>query len=161
MKKMICVLTLVAMSQYALADSGSGCGLGKLVYSGQTGLSAHTAAATTNGTSGTQLFGLTFGTSGCDDPGVVSIEHQRKVFVAMNMDDLAQDIAQGNGTYITSMASLLGISEKDDREAFFQAVQANYAAIFPSVGVNHDDVLNAMNETIKHDAQLSRFITQS
>ncbi len=51
-----------------LADSDIGCGLGTMVFDGQQGKVYKVLGATTNGTSGNQTFGITFGTLGCDAP---------------------------------------------------------------------------------------------
>jgi len=160
MKRLVCSIALLSLSPLALADNGPGCGLGQQLWKGKTGLVAHTSAGTTNGTVSSPLSGILSGTSGCENPGMVSNEYQKKVFVAMNMDDLAQDIARGSGDHITSMATLMGI-DQSDHETFFSVTQANYESIFSSDSVNYDQVLQAMNNTMLDDKRLSHYVVKS
>ncbi|WP_455242034.1 DUF3015 family protein, partial [Petrachloros mirabilis] len=56
------------------SDTGPGCGLGKLAwsdYGGQKQIAPQVMMATTNGTFGSQTFGISFGTSGCTNDGKV------------------------------------------------------------------------------------------
>jgi len=156
MKRFICGVALLSMSSITLADNGPGCGLGAELWKGKTGLVAHSSAGTTNGTVSSPLSGLLSGTSGCENPGVVSNEYQKKVFVAMNLDDLAQDVARGSGDHISSMAELMGIN-KADLETFFQLTQANYENIFSSSSIGYEQVLAAINSTMLNDTRLSRY----
>ncbi len=160
MKKLILGAALVAFAPMALADNGPGCGPGAQLWKGQTGLFAHTSAGTTNGTFSSPLFGILSGTSGCEDPGVVSNEHQKKVFVSMNLDDLAQDAARGNGDHISSLADLMGI-DAVDQGAFFKLAQVNYESIFAAEGADYNHVLDALNSAVMQDAQLAHYITNS
>jgi len=160
MKKILGSIALLSISSVAFGGNGSGCGLGQQLWKGQSGLAAHLFAGTTNGTVTSPLFGLVSGTSGCENPGMVNNDHQKKVFVAMNMDDLAQDMARGEGEHITSMATLLGIHESD-QETFFQVSQANYDAIFSADNVNYEQVLASINNVMLNDATLSQYSTNS
>jgi hypothetical protein len=153
-------LALALASPLAFADSGPGCGLGAQVWKGKTGLVAHTSAGTTNGTVTSPLAGLVSGTSGCENPGVVSNEYQKKTFVSMNMDDLAKDIAQGSGDYLTSMAALMGIAEADQKR-FFELSQSNYEVIFSSATQSYDDVIAALNEVVAADSHLAHYVVKS
>lgn len=56
----------------AQAVDSTGCGLGSMAWRGQRGIGPQVLAATTNGSFGTQTFGITFGTSGCDPDGRVT-----------------------------------------------------------------------------------------
>ena len=56
------------------SDNGPGCGLGKLAwgdFKGQKQIAPQVMMATTNGTFGSQTFGISFGTSGCTNDGVI------------------------------------------------------------------------------------------
>ena len=111
MKKLIgLALAITFLSvPFAMAEElGSGCGLGKQIFAGQSGLVPHVLAATTNGTSGNQTIGLTLGTSGCDADGVIKNDRASEAFVEVNFDNLSQDMAQGNGQYLHSLATLMG-----------------------------------------------------
>lgn len=160
MKKIMYGLVVLSISSFAFADNGPGCGLGAQVWKGKTGLVAHTSAGTTNGTVSSPLSGLLSGTSGCENPGVVSNEYQQKVFVAMNLDDLAKDAARGSGDHLTSMATLMGI-EKIDQQIFFQLTQLKYEHIFSSSAVGYEEVLAGFNNAMLDDARLAQYAVKS
>jgi hypothetical protein len=106
-------------------------------------------AATTNAT-GTQTFGITSGTSNCDDSetGTAST----RVFVEANRVALAKDISRGSGETIAGLASLAGCT---DAKAVGTALQHNFGAIFPSATTSDDAVTDAIVSTLKSDASLS------
>jgi len=151
-------LFLSVASLPAMAGSeGPGCGLGQEVWKGKSGLVAHTSAATTNGTAANQLFGITSGSLGCNKDAVVSNDLEKKVFVASNIDDLAQDIAQGNGQHLSSLASLIGI-EDQDKDAFFSFTQDNFESIFKTETSTYKEVLAALDSTMSTDDRFSRYV---
>jgi len=156
MKKTMMAILLVASPTLALADNGPGCGMGAELWKGKTGLVAHTSAGTTNGTFSSPLSGLLSGTSGCENPGVVSNDYQQKIFVAMNLDDLAQDIAKGQGDHLSSLASLMGIAN-EDQGTFYSLTQQNYEKIFVSSTGDYQGVLTALNDMMSTDTQLVRY----
>ena len=57
--------------------------------------------------------------------GVLKAEHKVIAFVAINFDNVKQDMAQGRGEYLTSLSELFGI-RKERREAFFAYAQSRY-----------------------------------
>ena len=72
--KFVCLLGLglFLTSASAMADGygPAGCGLGSMIFEPDSGFT-QVFAATTNGTSGNQTFGITSGTSNCASGGVV------------------------------------------------------------------------------------------
>jgi hypothetical protein len=72
MKKLAYVVSAVLMTVvlsgvgWAVDQKNTGCGLGTIVFEGQNGLVSQTFAVTTNGTFGNQTFGITSGTSNCE-----------------------------------------------------------------------------------------------
>lgn len=159
MKRIMASAVIVAagVTGSALADSGPGCGWGTMIFKGQSGIFAHTAAATTNGTSVNQWFGLTSGTGGCDPTVVVSNEYQRKLFVASNMDSLSQDMAQGRGDHLDALASLLSISEAD-KPGFYSLTQANLPQIMAAADQGPADVLAVLDGAMSADPVLSKYV---
>src|SRR5262247_4801930 len=86
-------------------DTGPGCGLGKLAwsdYSHQKNIGPQVLMATTNGTFGSQTFGISTGTSGCTNDGKVWAEERTDVFVAATFDSLTAEIAKGEGEHLAS-----------------------------------------------------------
>jgi hypothetical protein len=115
-------------------DTGPGCGLGKLVwadYSKQKSIAPQVLQSTTNGASGSQTFGITSGTSGCTNDGTIMAQYKVDVFAAVNYDNLSQEMAQGGGEHLTSLAELMGISE-EQRSEFFALAQARFASLIQS-----------------------------
>ncbi len=132
MKKI--VLSMVAAAAVALASNAqavdsTGCGLGSMAWRGQSGIAPQVLAATTNGLFGTQTFGITFGTSGCDPNGRVTGGTGRMVlaFMENNMEQYAMDAAAGHGETIDTLAGILNI----DSEKLGEVSKQNFALLFP------------------------------
>ncbi|MDH4225430.1 MAG: DUF3015 domain-containing protein [Deltaproteobacteria bacterium] len=123
-KKLISILALIGLATTgsAMAGDTSGCGLGKVVLDGKSGMIMNLLASTTNGTFGSQTFGITSGTSGCSADNVLMKEKEKEVFVAVNFDNLSKDMAMGQGQTLSAFASLMGCSVGD----FSRMTQAKY-----------------------------------
>jgi hypothetical protein len=166
MKKSILTLSFVVLAASATGamaagksdqNYGPGCGLGQQIWHGQTGLLAHTSAGTTNGTSYNQWFGISSGTLGCKDNSVVQNDYERKLFVASNLDTLAQEAAQGQGAHLASLADLMGV-KASDKAAFYSLTQAHYASVFAADHSDSTQVLAALDSAMQGDAQLAQYI---
>jgi hypothetical protein len=53
------------------------------------------------------------------EDGLLHPEHKLTAFMALNQTNVEQDLARGQGEYVTSLGTLLGLS--DDQQAAFQA----------------------------------------
>jgi DUF3015 family protein len=112
-------------------DTGPGCGLGKLAwsdYKNQKDIAPQVMMATTNGTFGGQTFGISSGTSGCTNNGMIMSQYKIDVFVAANYDTLLQEMAQAGGEHLGSLAELMGIPE-ETREDFFSLAQLQFTSV--------------------------------
>jgi len=92
--------TQVGLAMAANPDTGPGCGLGKLAwsdYKGQKEIAPQVMMATTNGTFGSNTFGISSGTSGCTNDGKVMGDSKTIMFAELNFDNLSQEMAQGQG----------------------------------------------------------------
>lgn len=134
---------LKGTGQYGAA----GCGLGSLVFGNQPG-AVQILAATTNGTFGSQTFGITTGTSNCG-PGMFA--QGTKSFVEANREVLAKDISRGTGEAIGALAVINSCSDSSKVGA---ALQANFSTIFPSEKATDEQVTAAILETLHADAAL-------
>ncbi len=128
---MLFLFGTTGMSLAAHPDNGPGCGLGKLAwsdYSGQQSKGGQILMATTNGTFGSQTFGISSGTSGCTSDGTIFASEKVNVFAAMNFDSISQEMAQGQGEHLTSLATLMGIPAENHQD-FFSMTQAQYTSL--------------------------------
>ncbi len=150
MKKIIiaAVATLAGASAMAAQNNVGSCGWGSKVFEGQSGIAPQVLAATTNGTSGNQTFGITFGTSGCTQDGVVSSAWKTAMYIDGNRVALARDAAAGQGESLDVLADVMGVKAAD-RALFASTIKANFATVFANeqVAANLKSVL-AANEQL-------------
>ena len=124
MKKLLVGATLLVLSSASFAAHGpAGCGLGSVLFKGQKGLVMNVLAATFNGTSGNQTFGMTTGTLGCEDAKEAKVSSV--AFVEGNIVALANDIAQGQGETLTTYLTIVKADSNNTA-----LLQRNYASIF-------------------------------
>jgi len=122
----------------------TGCGLGNKVIKRPDSAIMYALQATTNGTSGSQTFGISSGTSGCKKVKFVMNDRAQE-FVASNMDSLAKDISKGQGESLSTLAELLKVENK---AAFYAALQSNYNSIYANSQVEMADVLDGVSSAI-------------
>lgn len=142
----LCILGFIAVTAstcLAANQKNTGCGLGSMIMQGNDGLIFQVLAVTTNGTFGNQTFGITSGTLNCDKPARFANREKLENFVADNMDNLANDIAKGQGEYLNTLAVLMEVPE-GSRADFYATLQNNFSKIYPSSKVVGADVLNGI-----------------
>lgn len=143
MKSLLVILGLTVGS-FAYAAGDAGCGLGSLIISKNSKL-LQLFAVTTNGTFGSQTFGITSGTSNCSSSGLVMNEKEIEYFVEVNQDDLSREMAQGHGGKLETLAALHGCVSPTAAQAFGAKAQAQYEEILPSAKTSAVDMVNNMN----------------
>lgn len=162
--KIVMVMVLAGVSQVGIAmasgnpDTGPGCGLGKLAWSDfkrQKDIAPQVLMATTNGTFGSQTFGISFGTSGCTNDGKVWAEHKTEVFVAATFENLAGDMARGQGEHLAALATLLGVST-EHRQMFFALVQERYRELTGNGETSPSALIKALDEAMKGHPVLAK-----
>jgi len=156
-KKLLVVALLGMIPVGAMADNVGGCGWGSKLMDGQKGTASQVLAVTTNGTSGNQTFGITSGTSGCTQDGVVKSNWKTAMFIDGNKSKLARDMSTGSGETLESLASLIGISNQD-KAAFFQTTKENFARIFPSDDPATDQVIASLKQVLAANEQLAHYV---
>ncbi len=146
--------TAAAQSQHAkesVKGTGSyglaGCGLGSLIFENQPG-GVQILAATTNGTSYSQTFGITSGTSNC---GAAAFASGTKNFVDANREAVAKDISRGQGEAIGALTQLNLCS---DSSAVGSALQKRFQEIFPSSDASTEAVTAEILRTLHSDPSL-------
>ncbi len=140
------------------AGSGPGCGLGYMLFQGQRGVLPQVLAATTNGTFWSQTFGMSTGTSGCSQDGIVSREHETAVYAQATIENLSQEMAQGQGEHLASLATLMGVPA-DLHAAFFQLTQQHYATLFPTAANDAAQMLAALKTVLAADPVLASVVS--
>jgi hypothetical protein len=86
--------------------------------------------------------GSTSGRTWFTEDGILHPEHKLIAFTALNQMNVEQDLARGQGEYVTSLGTLLGVP--DDQQAAFRAkAQGAFETLLTS----------------DHDARLQQFRT--
>jgi hypothetical protein len=115
----------------------AGCGLGSIVFPENNKLQIF--AATTNGTFGSQTFGITFGTSNCDGGSMFASKEKVEQFIAANQNVLKNEISRGNGETLNGLADLVGAN---NREQFGNYLKSNYSKIFAKSNLSSEEITN-------------------
>src|SRR2546421_221658 len=131
-------------STYGLA----GCGLGSLVFGDQKGM-IQVLAATTNGTFGSQTFGISTGTSNCVESG--SGTQGAQIFIEGNREALAKDAARGSGETITTLSEMAGCK---DAKAVGATLQKRFAQLFPGEKTPVQQVSQNVIKELRADSSL-------
>jgi hypothetical protein len=126
------------------AYGSAGCGLGSIIFEPNESF-LQVFAATTNGSSGTQTFGITSGTSNCDGPPHSASAVRN--FIVANRAALTVDVARGGGETIRSLSALAQCS---DERALGGALQKNFSGIFPNAQVSDTQVSQSMVQVMSH-----------
>lgn len=126
----------------------AGCGLGSLIFEPNSGFT-QVFAATTNGSFGTQTFGISSGTSNCTDAEGGS--DSAKAFIETNRPAVAKDIARGQGETIDSLTRLAGCA---DARAVGAALQKNFDQVFPSAAMSDAEVGTSVVNALQADPSL-------
>lgn len=126
------------------AQDNVGCGLGAMAWKGESSTVANILAATTNVSFGTQTFGISSGTSGCEQSGRITGGTGRMslAFIENNMDQFAMDASVGHGETIDTLAGILNV----DSEKLGQISKENFAVIFSNENVDAVSVTLALLE---------------
>ncbi len=147
----LCALASLAIATPALAAGygSAGCGLGSMLFGPGNGF-VQVFAATTNGLSASQTFGISSGTSNCAD---TSGGHaSAKVFIEVNREALAKDMSRGSGETLANLSALAGCS---DAAAVGVSLQKNFKSIVPSADVSTENMSTNILSTLKADKTLS------
>jgi hypothetical protein len=146
------------LAMAANPDTGPGCGLGKLAwgdYKGQKEIAPQVLMATTNGTFGSTTFGISTGTSGCTNDGKVMADSKTIMFAELNFDNLSQEMAQGQGEHLASLATLMGVPT-EDQGTFFAMTQERYTSLVKAGEASPVAMVKALNEAVAGHAVLAK-----
>jgi len=131
------ILVLSASTAMAAPYGLAGCGLGNLLFKKDT----QVLAATTNGSSYSQSFGITSGTSNCvDTEGHAKLKN----FIDGNRLALENDVSRADGETLKSVAFYFGCQNS---ESFRQTLQSNFGQIF-SPEKDSNEVFDGLKQTL-------------
>ena len=139
----LAALAVAALSQQAMAGGygAAGCGLGSVILGDQRGF-MQVFAATTNGSFGSQTFGITSGTSNCGSGGAAPTV---TAFIEANREALSNDISRGNGETLTNLTQLMGCKTT---QGVGPMLQKNFKQIFPSEKVSANQIETSIKSTL-------------
>jgi len=163
MKKLLMIFALVLSlvsfsgSAFAAGYADAGCGLGSLIFGNEKG-AVQVLAATTNGTFGSQTFGITSGTSNCNPAGLVKLEKELEEFAEKNYTTLVKEMAMGEGENLDTLAGLYGCSQNSHSD-FGSLVQENFTTIVKDQNTSAKDMLSSLENQISGHRILSKTCT--
>lgn len=158
-RTLLVVLTLAFALSSVLAHAKggrkfgtAGCGLGSMIFNDQGGM-IQVLAATTNGTSYSQTFGISSGTSNCESAEESAMNNkQLPLYVEVNQNALSKDIARGSGDTLVGLAHVMGCK---DSAQLGTVLRQNYTNVFSNAAASKS-ITNEIVKTVKSDASLSR-----
>jgi len=158
--------TMAVISQAGLVlaanpDTGPGCGLGKLAWAdfkNQKNIAPQVMMVTTNAT-GMNTFAISSGTSGCTNDGQVWASEKAQVFAVINFENLSEEMAQGKGEHLASLASLMRIPEAQ-HGAFFALTQERYSTFLQEGETSSVALVKALNEAIAENPVLAQAVAR-
>lgn len=156
MKNMIhlagALFALGAGVAYAAPYGMAGCGLGSSIIK-DDGM-VQIFAATTNGTSWNQTFGITSGTSNCTKQGVVLTNKEQEAFFEANLQSLQQDMVVGQGEYLNALLQLFACPVAVQPKAAALA-QQHFERLFPNEETSPAQALYAYKAVLAGDKALA------
>jgi hypothetical protein len=152
LKSLGLVALFIGSASAAVAGSygAAGCGLGSIVFGSQAGF-VQVFAATTNGTSGSQTFGISSGTSNCVPASKAEAFNKQREFVNTNLASLASEMSQGNGETLAAFTQTLGCEA--NLGVVTKTLQAGAGKIFKETST--DAVLFATYDVLKGSSEAS------
>lgn len=151
------VLCGLPFSVSAAGYGTAGCGLGSMIIGSDRG-PEQIFAATTNGTFGSQTFGMTFGTSNCGDHGLINISKEREVFAAENYTSLVKEMAQGGGENLNILASMYQCPASE-YQAFGAMTQEKFNNLVAGAQTTPDELLSQLEIQLSQHNSLSKSCT--
>ena len=132
-----------------IADTGPGCGLGKELWKDSSIADTWGAqmliSTTNNPFIPLQAYAITSQTLGCHNSGKFWAAEKANVFAAINFENLSQEMAQGGGEHLASMATLMGVPAEHQGE-FFGMTQERYTTLVKAGEASPVAMVKALNE---------------
>ncbi len=138
MKKILVALAIMMAfaSAEVFAADNIGPGLGRVLLKGKKGKVMELLGTCLNGTSGNGTFAISTGTLGYQEGATIGLS-SIDVYIAENMDSLANDIAKGEGEYLETLAHLM---KAENKANFKNNLHKNFNKIYTSKNVTSKEV---------------------
>lgn len=153
MKKLIACLAAGIMAAGSAMAAGSirdncGCGLGTMVLKDQEPTVISQLAATfLNGICGNQTFGISSGTLECEPHAGVAQNKEVQQYIAANLDNLAVEMAQGEGATLEALADLMKVPAAE-RGSLYAKLQGRFDDIFTGDQVTSTIVVQNLDKVL-------------
>lgn len=161
---LICLGSNGALAKPSVAkpnpDSGPGCGLGKMAWQGykqQKNITPQILMGITNQwlPPFNQSLGISYETSGCTNDEKLWAEEKATMFAGIDFENLSQDMAQGRGEHLASLATLLGVPAEQQAE-FFAMTQERYTSLIQSGEASPIALVKALHDAMAAHPVLAR-----
>ena len=83
---------------------------------------------------------MSSGTSGCNEKGDLRWVRSAEIFAEANFDVLKKEMAQGDGEYVRTFATLLGANDAHVTP-LVELMKQKYTALLPSEVTTHDELM--------------------
>lgn len=133
----VTTLVLVAVVLGQAAGARETCGIGSRIWDGREGALPWLAASVTNVWTFKGI-STTFEIAGCSEED--NLLKKLFAYTSTNMDQLAVQMARGEGEHLDAFAELLGV-QPPERAGFGRLLQANLETIVPHDRVHADELL--------------------
>lgn len=152
------VLVLVGISfstQSFAADGSSGCGPGWYLFKDNSLVSSALRSTTNGSLWPSTAGGMTSGTSNCTQHKIVLKEQESLHFATMNHFELKNEIAKGQGEYLSAFSETIGCPASAQGR-LNQKLQGQFKEIYPTTEITPSNVLIEVYKTILKDPELTR-----
>ena len=143
-------VSLLATGSYAAGTirDNCGCGIGTMALGeNEPTVISQLAATFLNLVCGNQTFGITSGTLECEPSSGIAGNQRIQQYVAANMDQLAADMAVGQGETLNALADLMEVPSAD-RASLYTTLQSNFDQVFTASTVSSVDVVQNLDKVI-------------
>ncbi|MGH7260079.1 MAG: DUF3015 family protein [Nitrospiraceae bacterium] len=148
----VCVCAGNSLAGYG---DGPGCGLGADLFKDGKKSIMHQSLASTTNQLASQSLAITSGTWNCTNNGRLTQIEQATIFANLNFDNLSQEMAQGGGEHLASLATLLGVPA-EQQPAFFAMTQEKYATLVQSGEPTPAAMLKALQAAMAEQPMLAQ-----
>jgi hypothetical protein len=96
---------------------------------------------------------------GCKNGGKFWVEYKTSMFAQVNFENLSQEMAQGQGEHLASLASLMGVPAEHQGE-FFAMTQERYTTLVKAGEASPVAMIKALNDAVATHPVLAKVSAQ-